>query len=91
MYNSCDFKSDVFWKFYSGITQLKNIKIHSIISQEPVKSPFVKHKVHMLIWLLCKTENDLLSQMVGDHLHGVVDYSDVFTDSEIIYAHSVTF
>ena len=73
-------KSDIFWKFYSGITQLSNINVDDIISQEQVKSSFVQHKIHMLIKLLYETNNESLYQTVGDHLHGVMDYSDVFNN-----------
>ena len=73
-------KSDIFWKFYSGITQLNNINIDDIISQEQIKSPFVQHKIRMLIKFLYETNNDSLYQTVGDHLHGVIDYNCVFTD-----------
>ena len=75
-------KSDIVWKFYSGITQLNNINVDSKISQEQVKSPFVQHKIRMLIRLLYETNNDSLYQTVGDYLHGVIDYNRVFTDLE---------
>ena len=82
-YNFSGIKSDIFWKFYSGITQLNNINVDNIVSQEQVKSPFVQHKIRMLIRLLYETSNESLYQTVGDHLHGVIDYSDVFNDLEI--------
>ena len=79
-YDFSGIKSDIFWKFYSGITQLSNINVDDIISQEQVKSSFVQHKIHMLIKLLYETNNKSLYQTVGDHLHGVIDYSDVFNN-----------
>ena len=84
-------KSDILWKFYSGITQLNNINVDNIVSQEQVKSSFVQHKIRMLIRLLYETSNESLYQtVVGDHLHGVIDYSDVSIDDLDNHLHSAT-
>ena len=73
--NFSGIKSDAFWKFYSGITQLVNINMDSILSHEPVNSPYIKHRLFTLIKLVYETDNYSLCQTVGDHLHGVLSYS----------------
>ena len=72
-YSFSGIKSDAFWKFYSGITQLTNINLNSILSHESVRSPYCDRKLFTLITLIGETDNYSLYQTVGDNLHGIFD------------------
>ena len=74
MDNISGIKSDAFWKFYSGITQLVNIDIDSVLSHESVSSPYFEHKLFSLIKLISEIDNYLLCKKVGDHLDGIFDF-----------------
>ena len=74
--------SDIFWKFYSGITELKEIDIeNSILPCELPNTQFIKQKLFALIELLYEAGNKSLCQIIGDNLYGVLDSRYSLSDS----------
>ena len=71
--------SDIIWKFYSGITQLKDVNIEKIIF--PHEYALVKKKLIKLIELSYEAGNDLLCQNVSNYFNGVIDLSYNLFDS----------
>ena len=70
--------SDIIWKFYSGITQLKDANIEKVIF--PHESTF-KKKLIKLIELSYEAGNNLLCQNVSNYFNGVIDLSYNLFDS----------
>ena len=71
--------SDVIWKFYSGITQLKDLNIEKIML--PHGYNYVKNKLIKLIELSYEADNKLLCQNVSNYFKGVIDFSYELLDS----------
>ena len=71
--------SDIIWKFYSGITQLKDVNIEKIIF--PHEHALVKKKLIKLIELSYEADNSLLCQTVSNYFNGVIDFSHNLFDS----------
>ena len=71
--------SDVIWKFYSGITQLKDLNIEKIML--PHECTYVKSKLIKLIELLYEADNKLLCQNVSNYFNGVIDFIYEIFDS----------
>ena len=65
--------SNIIWRFYSGITQLKDVNIEKIIL--PHESILFKKKLIKLIELLYEAGNHLLCQNVSNYFNGVIDFS----------------
>ena len=71
--------SDIIWKFYSGITQLKDVNIEEIML--PHESTLVKKVLIRLIELVYEAGNNVLCQNVSNYFNGVIDFSDNLFDS----------
>ena len=70
--------SDIIWKFYSGIAQLKDVNIEMVMLP---REPTVKKKLIKLIELSYEADNNLLCQNVGNYFNGVIDFSYDLFDS----------
>ena len=70
--------SDIIWKFYSGIAQLKDVNIEMVMLP---REPTVKNKLIKLIELSYEADNKLLCQNVGNYFNGVIDFSYDLFDS----------
>ena len=82
--------SDIIWRFYSGITQLKNVNIAEVTV--PHRSTFfVKKLMIKLIELLYEAGNDLLCQNVSNYFSGVMDFSYELFDSFIDSNHDINY
>ena len=62
------------WRFYSGITGLKDMKIlNCILPYKFIKSDLAKNRAPLLFDCIYEAQNSEVCQVVGDHLNGSID------------------
>ena len=78
--------SQMVWRFYSGITGLKDMKVvNSVWPCKSVISPHETDKLFVLMKLVYEADNNLVCQMLGDCFYGNIDIEkydeDYFDDA----------
>ena len=88
-YDEHRISSHMVWRFYSGITKLRDFKVvRSMWPCKSVVSPFVNDKLLILMKLIYEADNSSLCQTLGDYFCGIIDIydSDFFDEQYNAYA-----
>jgi len=82
-----DDQFEVIWKFYSGITGLKNRQIiNFMLPYKMVKSDLTKVKMIKLMYHIYEAHNDEVCKVVGDHCDG--SFADLYPEHLRFFTYS---
>ena len=83
----CDEQFEMVWRFYSGITGLKDREILDLmLPYKLVKSKLTKLKMIKLMFLLHEAHNDEACKIVGDHCDG--NFTDLYPEHSRFVSYS---